>query len=223
MADSVAELFSRLRFRSRPVETLYLNETRVHDNFYGQVGAIESFSRAATKDGALEAPVVKISASVSSEASVTWTLSDPIAQVLVLRSALESQNLVRGENNAKPGDYIAHSGAGLVSRPEMFDDLHRDSLEDHAGLYEALEAERAKQEDIARVIEDPDKKLWLLTVREGNSVCAAILDNVWLRPVFGHWINPGYAAAPWEIFGLCRRIHDSGVPMVATLYVGVRW
>lgn len=223
MAHSIAELLSRLRFVGRPVETLYLNEPRVRENFIGQLGAIESFTRAVTKEGNVEAPVIKIGAGMSSEAGATWTLSDPITQVLVLRAALESEGLLYGIDGAEPGRYISFVGTGLVSRPGIFEDLHREGLQEHPGLYEVLETERAKQEGIVRMTESPEKSLWLLTISEGSSVCAAILDNRWLKPVFSHWMNPGYAISRWEIFALCRRLHETGVPMLATLYVGVKW
>ena len=223
MAESVAELLSRLRFVRRPVETLYLNETRVRESFIGELGAIESFMRAATEHGGVEAPVIKFEVGISSEIGVTWTLSDSITQVLVLRAALEAQGLTYGLHSAKPGRYIWFEGTGLISRPGMFDDLHREGLQQHRGLYEAFEAERARQESIAGMIEGQERTCWLLTVSEGLSVCTAILDNRWLRPVSSDWMNPDYAVLRWEIFALCRRIHDTGVPMLATLYVGVKW
>jgi hypothetical protein len=223
MVESIAELLDRLRFVSRPVEALYLNEDRVHDNFIGQLGAIESFTRTAAKEGSLEAPVIKIGTRISSESGVSWSLSDPLAQVLVLQSALESQKLVDEIHAARPGHYVAFTGVGSVSRPGMFDDAHRERLRNHTLLYKGLEAERAKQESAARIIHDSKNSRWLLTVSEGISVCAATLDSRWLRPAFNHWLDPDYAVAPWEIFGLCRRIHETGVPMIAALYVGVKW
>lgn len=223
MAQSVAELLGRLRFAGGPVETLYLNETRIHENFIGQLGAIESFTRAVTREGSIEAPVVKIGAGISSDAGVTWNLSDSITQVLVLRAALESQGFLHGIDDAEPGRYLSSIGVGRISRPKMFEDVHRDTLQEHRGLYDKLEAERAKQESIVRMTEGAEKSLWLLTVGDRASVCAAILDNSWLRPVFSHWMNPDYAVSRWEVFGLCRRLHETGVPMLATLHVGVKW
>jgi hypothetical protein len=223
VAESVAELLSKLRFVGGPVETLYLNETRVRESFIGQLGAIESFTRAMTKEGSVEAPVVKIGAGISSDTGVTWNLSDPITQVLVLRAALASQGLIYGIDRAEPGNYLAVAGTGIASRPGMFEDLHRDALREHRGLYDALEAERVKQEGIVRMIEGQEKPLWLLTVSDGASICAAVLDSTWLRPVFSHWMNPDYATSRWEVFGLCRRVHETRIPLLATLYVGVRW
>jgi len=60
MAESLAELLSRLRLVGGPVETLYLNETRVRENFIGQLGAIESFARRAIREGSAQTPVVNI-------------------------------------------------------------------------------------------------------------------------------------------------------------------
>src|SRR6266699_1905741 len=98
MPESVSEVLSRLRFEGGPVETLYLDETRVHEDFIGQVGAIESFTRLATKEGSggLETPVLKIDVGGSSEANVTWNLSHPIVQVLVLRAILQSKGSLNG-------------------------------------------------------------------------------------------------------------------------------
>jgi hypothetical protein len=93
VAESVTELLSKLRFDGAPVETLYLDETRVHEDFIGQVGAIASFVRAATNEGSggLEVPPVKFGVELSSEAGVTWNLNHPITQVLVLRAVLQKQ------------------------------------------------------------------------------------------------------------------------------------
>lgn len=223
MTESLADLLKKLSFVGQPVETLYLNEIRVHENFIGQLGAIESFTRSVTREGSAEAPIIKIGASLSSATDVTWTLGDPISQVLILRAALEFQGRLHGPDDAMPGRYISFLGTGLVSRPGMFDEEHREGLRQHPGLYDALETERAKQENIVRMIESPETSLLLLTLSEGNYVCAAFLDKRLLRPVFSHWTNPSYGVSRWEAFGLCRRIHETGVPMLATIYLGVKW
>jgi len=85
------------------VETLYLNQTRVQETFIGQLGAIEPFTRTATKEGSVEVPIVKVGAGLASEAGVTWTLSDPTAQVLVLRASLEAEGALGGLDGAGPG------------------------------------------------------------------------------------------------------------------------
>lgn len=220
MTESVAELLSRLRFVGGPVETLYLNETRVRESFIGQMGAIESFTRTATKQGSVETPVVKINAGGSSETDVTWTLNDPITQVLVLRAALETRDLLCRLDDAVPGRYISFAGTGIISRPGVFDDMHEEALRDHPGLYEALESERSTIESISRLTEGPESYLWLLTVSEGSSVCATTLDNRWLRPAFRHWVKADHR---WEIFGLFRRLQAPGVPLLATLHVRIKW
>ena len=167
MAETVAELLGRLRFAGGPVETLYLNQTRVHESFLGQLGAIESFTRTATKEGSIEAPVIKLGAGVASEAGVTWTLTDPTAQALVLRASLESQGALHGLDEAGPGRYISFAGAGFISRPGMLADDHRARLDERPGLYDALEGERNTQESILRMMEGHDSAMWLLTVADG--------------------------------------------------------
>jgi hypothetical protein len=179
----VAKVLSRLSSGNGPVETLYLDEIRVHEDFIGQVGAIASYTRLATKEvsGGLEAPVLKIDAGGSSEAGVTWNLDHPVIQVLVLRAVLESQGSLHGLNDAKPGRYIIFSGTGVISRPGMFDNLHRERLHEYPNLYDRLEAERAMQEKDVVETNGPCESLWLLTINDGASVCAATLMGNLLR------------------------------------------
>jgi len=219
VAESVADLLGRLRFASGPVETLYLNKTRVRESFIGQLGAVESFTRTATKEGSLEVPVIKVSAGLASEAGVTWTLTDPTAQALVLRAALDSQGALYGLDDVGPGRYISFAGAAYLSRPGMLDDKHRAGLGDHPGLYDALEGERAAQESVIRMME-PDAIMWLLTVGSANSICAAVLDNRWLSPSTPSWMM---ADCTWELFAMFRRQHETGIPLFAALHITVKW
>ena len=76
MAESVAELLGKLRLEGTAVETLYLNQTRVRESFIGQLGAIDSFTRTVSKEGSVEAPVIKFGAGLSAESGVTWTMTD---------------------------------------------------------------------------------------------------------------------------------------------------
>jgi hypothetical protein len=223
MQQSVAKVITRLTFDSGPVETLYLDETRVHEDFISQFGAIASYTRLATREGSggLTTPILKIDAGGSSEADVTWNLDHPIIQTLVLRAVLSSQNLLHGVDDLKSGRYIIFSGAGTISRPGMFDNLHRERLHQYPDLYERLEAERAMQEKEMQETDGPCESLWLLTINEGVWVCAATLMGSLLRPPFRHWIH---VDSPWGIFGLCRRIHDeTEVPWLAPLYLSAKF
>jgi hypothetical protein len=222
MAESIADLLGRLRFACRPVETIYLNETRVRESFIGQLGAIDSFTRAATKTGSVEAPIVKVSGELSSESGVTWTLGEPIAQALVLRAALESQGSLSGPNDAVPGRYVSFAGKAAISRPGSLDDLHRAGLDEkHPGLYEALEAERATVEHISRMTEGQESNVWLLTISEGSTICASAFDQRWLRPAWRYWgASP---TSPLEIFAVFWRLHETGVPLLSPLHVSIKW
>jgi hypothetical protein len=223
MAELLSNLLSRLRFDGGPVETLYLDETRVHEDFIGQLGAIGSFTRVGTVGGSvgLESPVLKIEVQGASEASVTWNLSSPIVQILVLRAVLQSRDSLNGPDGTKPGSYVVFSGTGMVSRPGMFEDLHRARLQGFPELYDKLEAERAMQEKDIQETDGPSEPLWLLTINNGTSVCAATLMGSLLRPPFRHWAR---VESPWEIIGLCRQIHkETKVPWLAPLYLCARF
>lgn len=223
MAESVAELLKRLSFVSGPVESLYLNEIRAHENFIGQLGAIESFTREAVKgaDAKGGIPFITLGGQLASNSGVTWNLADPITQVLILRAALEKEGLLHDLDHAEPGRYIRFAGRGFVSRPGLYDDQHRQILDrQRPGLYEELEVERATKESVSQITEGPNSYLWLLTINDGASTCAATLDNRWLRPAFRHWVG---ADSAWEVFGLFRQKHKTGIPELAAIYVAMKW
>jgi len=102
----------------------------------------------------------------------------------------------------------------------MLDDKHRAGLGDHPGLYGALEAERAAQEGVLQMIEGQDAAMWLLTVGNVDSICAAVLDNRWLSPSSMSWMH---ADCTWDLFALFRRQHETGIPLFAAIHVTVKW
>jgi hypothetical protein len=221
MAESVADLLGRLRFVSAPVETIYLNRDRTHDDFVGQLGAIDSFTRGATREGKLEVPLLKAGAGIGAEAGVTWTMADPTAQALVLRAALESQGLLYPLDRAEPGCYLEFAGRGLLSRPEMLQEEHRRGLAVWAGLYEELEVDRANQEKVLTVMAGGTPDLcWLMTIDSGDSVVAAVLGNRWLSPGVPSWLG---GEARWSIFAKVRQRINRGFPLLAALHITATW
>jgi len=219
VTESVADLRGRLRFVGGPVETLYLNQPRVKESFVGQLGAIESFTRGVAKEGSVEAPVIKIGAGVTAESGVTWNLADPTAQVLVLHAALEKHGAVHALDGAAPGNYIDFAGIGAISRPGMLDAGHQAALRERPGLYAALEAERAAQENVLRMMEGQAAAMWLLTIGDGTSLCAAVLNDCWLSPSSSSWLT----GCRWRIFAMFRRVHETGIPLLAALHLSVQW
>jgi|HubBroStandDraft_2_1064218.scaffolds.fasta_scaffold49129_2 hypothetical protein len=219
MAESVAELLGRLRFVGGPVETLYLNQPRVRESFIGQLGAIDSFTRSSAREGSVEVPVVKIGADLTAESGVTWTLTDPTAQVLVLHAALDMHGAVHALDDAVPGSYVDFAGQGAISRPGMLDTGHQAALRERPGLYAALEAERAAQEDVLRMMEGQAAAMWLLTIDDGALLCAAVLNDNWLSPSSSSWLT----GCRWRIFGMFRRVHETGIPLLAALHLSVQW
>lgn len=206
------------------METLSLNRARVRENFISQLGAIESYTREATGSGRLETPIINLGAAFSSEAGETWGFSNTVTQALMLRDALDKKQELHSIKGAQPGDYVLSSGVGAISRAGMLDDLHRERLRKHRGLYEKLEAERADQERIMHMTGGRRREyLWLLTIDEGNdenpTICAATIEGTALRDPFRHWV---YAESTWEFFGLVRRIHETKIPWLAPLHLYVK-
>lgn len=219
MTESVAELLGRLRFEGTAVETLYLNQTRVKESFVGQLGAIDSFTRTVSKEGSVEAPVIKIGAGMSAESAVTWTLTEPTAQALVLHAALEHQGALHELAGAPPGSYVEVVGTGSISRPGMLDAAHQSVLRSRPGLYPALEGERAAQENVLRMMEGKDASMWLMTIGDGSALSASVLDERWLSPSSSSWLT----GCRWRVFAMVRRVHETGVPLLATLHISVQW
>jgi hypothetical protein len=220
MRESVAELLSKLQFVGGRVETLYLNATRVREEFIGHRGAIESFTRTASKELSGKTPVVELGGQLTSEGSVTYSLDEPITQALVLRASLKSAGSLFGLAEAKPGSFVSHTGTAIISRPTLFDDLQREALAGHPGLYDRLETERAERDKIIAITHPPGRAHWLLTVIQDAMVSAAVLDNSWLSLVWPDWIGRGERH---EVFGICRESRGLGVPLLATCHLGVHW
>jgi hypothetical protein len=219
VAESVADVLGRLRLEGTAVETLYLNQIRVKESFIGQLGAIESFTRTASKEGSIEAPVIKLGAGLSAESGVTWTMTDPTAQVLVLHKALERQGTLRRLTDAVPGSYVEVVGTGSISRPAMLDAAHQSVLRGRPGLYAALEAERAAQENVLRMMEGNDASMWLMTIGGNTPLCASVLDERWLSPSSSSWLT----GIRWRVFAMVRRMHETGIPLLATMHISVCW
>jgi hypothetical protein len=203
VTDSIGEQLRSLQFTSGPVETLYLNENRVRDDFLGQIGAIESFTRSATKQGSVSGPlpILSIGGGVGAEAGVTWTLTDVTAQALVLREALERRGELADIRSGAPGGYVQAQGRGRLSGPEMRAMEHQAALS--PTIYDELEGERAQQEQVLRMIDKPDAKMWLLTVHNDDLVvAAAVLDNRWLKPSSPSWLVSDNVR--WNVFARMR-------------------
>src|SRR3954469_417290 len=58
MSDDVSKVLDSLAFRTDPFETLYLNETRLHEQFVARLGAVESFLRSVNTEGKVGADLV---------------------------------------------------------------------------------------------------------------------------------------------------------------------
>ena len=105
----------------------------------------------------------------------------------MLRTTLEAENILPGINDAKVGSYVTFSGIGLSSRPNFFDDMHRERLRGYPELYESLDAERVRERRVRGRWGDRTR-IWILTIMKDTSLCAAFLDGRWLADSYAHWV-----------------------------------
>ncbi len=61
--------------------------------------------------------------------------------------------------------------------------------------------------------------MWLLTIGDGTSLCAAVLNDCWLSPSSSSWLT----GCRWRIFAMFRRVHETGIPLLAALHLSVQW
>lgn len=137
----------------------------------------------------------------------------------MLHAALRQHGDLHPPDGTKPGAFVDFAGPAAISRPGMLETAHQSLLRGRPGLYAALETERAAQENVLRMMEGNDAAMWLLTVGDGTALSASVLDDRWLSTSSSSWLT-GYH---WRIFAMLRRLHETGVPLLAALHISVQW
>jgi hypothetical protein len=100
------------------------------------------------------------------------------------------------------------------------DDEHRSHLTTTPGLYEELEADRAKQEKVYAVMGGAEaEQCWLMTIDDGNRIAAAVLANRWIAGGMPTWLG---TPSPWNVFARTRRRLDQGGVVLAAIHVTLR-
>ncbi len=114
------DVLADLSFTAGPVETLYLNEQRVGERFVSHLGAVESLTQSAHREGGgeLGVSVAKVGGKLASERGVTFSLREPIAQARVLYESLAQDGSLRhSPRDPHPGDYVQFSGLADLYHP----------------------------------------------------------------------------------------------------------
>jgi hypothetical protein len=213
MAD-IGRIVAKLRFTAGPVERVYLNAESVSTHFTGSFGTISNWVVSLSKGGkaGLAIPLVTAGANLETTNQITLDIANPLAQALILATALRDDQRLRDPLTARDGDYVLVTGAGCVRHPEVrpSGNWHPDK---RCEPTEALEQRRADSEQFHRAFGD-QARVWLLTVQTPAGNAVATTDSRWLddRSI------PRFFHRDWTLFGTLEDKID-GIPVVAPISV----
>jgi hypothetical protein len=212
--NPVTEVVNRLRFVSSPAPAIYLNETLVREMFIANLGSINSFTEAAGGElsGSVGVSLISIGGSRSTESQIEYDMTNPLAQALVLHSALGAEGHVATPAVDTPvGTFIEAVGTAYfptLGQPRPVPDDHREAAE-------AVIGESTRQLEAAEAFGARDAQLLpMLLVQENNDACGSIVDR--------RHIRPGYAASYLGgiqiCFGIMERVAQH-LPLFTLLYM----
>jgi hypothetical protein len=223
--DNVAEEILGLRFSSGPIQSLYLNEDRVNENFTIQLGAVAALVRSAGNQGAgtLNFKIVEVSKQKAAGNEIHYDLHDPLARALTLRTALQSENLIQAPDNAAVGQYVVGSGVASLRSPDLglFYSVYPQRILDDDPRIQELERDRAASEAMRIALAGPgatSDRMWLLTLTDDDQIAAAsVLNTRWIDDSVISYVSTMFK---WHIFGTLRQ-RISGVPLLAAIHVWI--
>jgi hypothetical protein len=223
--EDVAEEILGLRFSSGPIQSLYLNEDRVNENFTIQLGAVATLVRGAGRQGGgtLNLKVVELNKQKTASNEIQYDLHDPLARALVLRTALRSENALHTPGDAAIGQYVVGSGLACLRSPDLeaFYPIDHQCIPDTDPRMRELERDRVVSEAMRIALAGPtatSDRMWLLTLADGDRiVVASVLNTRWID---GSVISYNHTEFKWHIFGTLRQ-RISGIPALAALHVWI--
>jgi hypothetical protein len=223
--DDVAEEILAFTLSSGPIQSLYLNEDRVNENFTTQLGAVAILVGSAGKQGVgtLNFKIVEVSKQKKAGNEIQCDLRDPLARALAPRTALQSENLTKTPNNAAVGQYFVGSGLPCLRSPDLgsFYPIDRQYIPDAGPRVQELERDRAASEAIRIALAGPtatSDRMWLLTLADGDQiVVASLLNTRWIDDSVINYISTMFR---WHISGILRQ-RISGVPSLAAIHVWI--
>jgi acyl-CoA synthetase (AMP-forming)/AMP-acid ligase II len=203
----------KLHFKSQHAERVYLNEERVRDRFTLLFGAISTWVSKAGRGGTggIALPFIEARATVDAADEVTYDITSPIAQVMLIRTVLAEQGMVRSVDDAKVTGYVQISGESCLRHPSVpFEDWHTKACVPG----DELEAKRAQYEMYQRAF-SPTANEWLLTtLRSDGPPAAGFVSQKWLDDgAIPRWFHQS-----WTTFGLLQE-RVGAVPLIAPMAV----
>jgi hypothetical protein len=212
MSESVSAVIERLRFVSSPAPAIYLNEALVSETFIAHLGAVESFTRTASREvtGGVKS-VVSVGGAKGTQDQIEYDLSDSLTQALVLHTALGAEDQVRRPAaGTTVGSFVEAVGAAFF--PSLnWPTATPSELEDVARL---LEAECERQTQVARAFGKADADLVSLLLNGDDLVCGSVIDRTHVRPN----VAASYLDQTQICFGIMERVLND-LPLFTLLYM----
>jgi hypothetical protein len=221
--NSITDDLLSLRFASGPVESMYLNEDRIEERFISHLGAITSWTRSARNEAGagVNLEIVGGDKRKAKSDELTYDLHAALARALVLRTALQAENVIRPSGEAGVGQYVVASGAPCLRSPHFQSDHEQGCIADTDVRYQSLEADRARQEAMRLALAGPggtNDLFWLLMLTDGDELTAAsVLNSRWINDAVVSYVHMNMK---WTIFGTLRE-RISGVPTLAAIHVWI--
>jgi hypothetical protein len=151
-------------------------------------------------------------AEIGRENQVTYDITDPIAQAMLLLTALQDNNTVKGLDDANVLEYVLVSGESCLRHPSVPSKRwHTDACMPT----DELEEYRADAELWHRPFHD-HARVWLLMIQRSDRIgrAAGVLDQKWVND----GVIPRFLHRSWTTFGVLQeRVGD--VPLIAPIVV----
>jgi hypothetical protein len=176
----VGKEIESLKFVAEHVEPAYLNKERVHDRFTASFGAISAWVAKASKGGSgkLGGVVIGLEGRGDSADEVTYDITDPIAQAMLIRASVEGRQMLKTPDEANILEYVLVSGESCFRHPSLPEaGWHSKACEPT----DELERQRADAELFHKPF-DPHAMVWLLMVQlSSGGRAAAVVDRKWVK------------------------------------------
>jgi hypothetical protein len=193
----VGKEIKSLKFIGQHLERAYLNEQRVHERFTASSGAISAWVAKVSKKGDLKlgVPVIQFGGGAESANEVTYDITDPVAQALLLRASVEGAKMVKPLEKASALQYVVVSGLSCFRHPSLPEaGWHTPACQPT----EELEKRRADAELFHKPF-DEGASVWLLMMQlPGGGIAACVGDRKWVND----GVIPCFFHRSWTTFGV---------------------
>ena len=205
-----------LTFVARDVESAYLNQQRAHERFLASSGAISTLVKRASNEGGGKVGIggTGLEATTGRAREVTYDISDPFAQALLLRTSVEDRGLLRALGQAKRGEYVEVTGESCYRHSSLPEAQWHTS--NNCAPADELEQWREGAEQLrAPFNEAGGPSVYLLMIQlPGGSRAAALAG----RTNINDTVIPRQFHRPWTTFGTLEEEQVGDTPLITPIY-----